>query len=185
MYTIHTHTDSCSCSFINDEPVHTRWQIATWMLLSPICFACVYMCVFVYVFFYPLLFFSWFELAFLVCCLCVHVLFCFSFEPSFAPSLCSQILLETNCFIHIHVEKSVCIHVYANMVHLNIYLSGTVDATRIWLICDRNLRHNFKLKECSNITTTTPGVFECLLTFALSYFIVRSLHHIRLIKSRA
>lgn len=185
---MYKNTDSRSCSFINDEPVHTRWQIATWILLSPICFACVYVCL--YRLFSIPLFFSQFDLAFLVCCLCMCVSFLFYFRTTPLPL---QVLSFTgNKLLHSNTsERSVCtwLYVYANMVHLNIYSNRTVDATRIWLIWDRNLCHNFKLKEWSNIQQQKQHL--SMFAYSLSASIARSLARshspsfIRLIKSRA
>lgn len=159
-----------------DEPVHTRWQITTWMLLLPICFACVCVCLPSALFPFPSLFFSiWFGFTHLR----IFLL------PS--PLRLSSDVSLGNKLLHPNTsEKSSrtirAYTYYANMVHLNIYLIRTVDATRIWLIWDRNLSHNFKLRmvECNNSSNNNGN----LRMFAPS----RSpslLSFIRLIKSRA
>lgn len=63
----------------------------------------------------------------------------------------SEKILRTIYNIHAYVD--------ANQVHLNIYLSRTVDAMRIWLIGDRNLSHNFKLRMVEHNTNGNLWIF--------------------------
>lgn len=138
-----------------------------------------YMYVYIDFFLFPSFFLNliWlFSFAVYVCAF----LFCFIFEqsplPLQVPSFTGNKLLHSNTS-----EKSVCtwLYVYANMVHLNIYFNRTVDATRIWLIWDRNLCHNFKLKEWSNIQQQKQhlSMFAYSLSASIARSLTRSLAH--------
>lgn len=89
-------------SFINDEPVHTRWQIATRILLSP-------------------------RIA------CTRLILWLGLRKT----------TQTSLFKYNPHTNSVY-YVCSNMVYI------WIDATSIWIICDRNSNHNFKLRMLKN-----------------------------------